>query len=92
MTITAAAGEPIPSGLSSKAKAIGNAITLIVGVVTSGAALALIPDDVVSDAQVLGAGALITSIVQLVVTYLVPNKLTAPIEVTGDLPGKHAAP
>lgn len=80
-TIVAAAGEPIPAGLSTKAKAIANVIVLLVGIVTSSAALLLIPDDVVSDTTVLAVGALLTSIAQAIATLQVSNALTAPIVV-----------
>lgn len=80
----ALAGEPIPAGLSSKAKAVGNLVTGLIGLATTTAALNLIPDDVVTDEQVIGAGFLLTSVVTLIVTYLVPNKLTEEITVGTD--------
>ncbi len=92
MTTTAPAGAPIPAGLSSKAKFVANLIVSAVGILTSAAALALIPDDVVPDATVLAVGAVLTLVANAVSTLQTSNKLTAPIEVVGDIPGKHAAP
>lgn len=86
------AGEPIPAGLSSKAKLIGNLITAIVGIATSGAALALVPNDVVADETILSVGGIVTLAVGAWVTYYTSNALTAPISyIPDDIPGKHEA-
>lgn len=85
------AGEKIPNGLSSKAKLVAQGITSAVGVVTSAAALFLIPDDVISDEKVLAIGAVLTLVAGAIATYQTSNTLTAPIAVLDDIPGKHAA-